>query len=225
MLKTMDIQGAEEFDRQLSTRIDAAIQRMGLIEAVVEGRLPRRELASAARRYYAEVRTFVDLKLPERMRLCPPDAIHARQFLARIYVEEHGEFVPGQDHPALWARFCGALGLAERELEAEVRAYAPRFHYLREREPSREHLVTELATMSAWESVVPRLAGLHYTALRETYGIPEEALEFFRVHRQADAGHARAAMKVLGTYADTPTLRELALQAATETLELGGYFV
>jgi len=224
MLKTFATEGGEGFARELATRIDTAIAHMGLFQAVVEGHLPRQQLENAARRYYAEVRTFVDLKLPERMRLCPPDALRARHFLAQIYVEEHGEFVPGRDHPALWARFCRALGLEERELEAEVRAYAPRFHYLREREPCRKHLVTELATMSAWESVVPQFAGLPCTSLHAAYGIPEEALEFFRVHQQADTSHAQAASEVLGIYADTPALREHALQTVEETLDLRGYF-
>ena len=219
-----EAKGRGEFQRVVTDRIDTAVQRMGLFQAVLEGRLSHPQLRAAARRYFAEVRTFVDLKLPERMRLCPGSALGARRFLARIYAEEHGDFEPGRDHPALWARFCHALDIGERELEEEVRAYAPRFHYLREREPCREHMLTELATMAAWESVAPHFAQLTLTALRESYGIAEEALEFFRVHREADAAHSRAALKVLALYADTEAQREHALRVIEETLDLDGYF-
>ena len=214
----------EDFERSVIARIDTSVQRMGLFRAVLEGRLSRQQLRTAARRYYAEIRTFVDLKLPERLRLCPAGALPARRFLVRIYAEEHGDFEPGRDHPALWARFCHALGIGEQELEEETRAYAPRFHYLREREPCREHMLTELATMAAWESVAPHFAQLPLTALREGYGIAEEALEFFRVHREADAAHSRAALKVLALYADTEAQREHALRVIEETLDLDGYF-
>ena len=214
----------EDFENLVNERIDTAVGQMGLFQDVVRGRLSRPQLRTAARRYYAEVRTFVDLKLPERLRLCPSDALRARRFLAEIYTEEHGNFEPGRDHPALWARFCHALGIGERALEDEYRSYSARFRYLREREPSRENLVTELATMAAWESVVPRLARLPIQSLREAYGIAEDALEFFRVHQQADAAHSRAALDVLSVYADSPELRKHSLGVIEETLDLEGYF-
>ncbi|MGE4649338.1 MAG: iron-containing redox enzyme family protein, partial [Myxococcota bacterium] len=169
MLKPEHRHTNEDFENLANERIDTAVRKMGLFQDVVKGRLSRPQLRSAAQRYYAEVRTFVDLKLPERLRLCPSDALRARRFLAEIYAEEHGNFEPGRDHPALWARFCHALGIGERELEDEYRSYSARFRYLREREPSRENLVTELATMAAWESVVPRLARLPIQSLREAY--------------------------------------------------------
>lgn len=224
MLSPAGTRSREDFERSVIARIDTSVQRMGLFRAVLEGRLSRQQLRTAARRYYAEIRTFVDLKLPERMRLCPGSALRARAFLARIYAEEHGDFEPGRDHPALWARFCHALDIGERELEEETRAYAPRFHYLREREPCRKHLVTELATMTAWESVVPRFSRLPLSSLRERYGIAEEALEFFRVHQQADAAHSRAALEILTRYANTPALREHSLRVIEETLDLESYF-
>ena len=214
----------EDFENLVNERIDSAVRQMGLFQAVAKGQLSRPQLRTAAQRYYAEVRTFVDLKLPERLRLCPSDALRARRFLAEIYAEEHGNFEPGRDHPALWARFCHALGIGERELEDEYRSYSARFRYLREREPSYKNLVTELATMAAWESVVPRLTRLPIQSLRETYGIAEDALEFFRVHQQADVTHSRAALDVLSVYADSPELREHALGVIEETLDLEGYF-
>ena len=224
MLRSELLRAGEDFEKRVSERIDNAVKQMGLFQDVIEGRLSRLQLRTAAQRYYAEVRTFVDLKLPERLRLCPADALRARRFLAEIYAEEHGDFEPGRDHPALWARFCHALGIGERELEEEYRIYSARFRYLREREPSRENLVTELATMAAWESVVPRFERLPIESLRNRYGIAEEALEFFRVHQQADASHSRAALDVLSVYADTPELRDHALGVIEQTLDLEGYF-
>lgn len=213
-----------EFSDRVAITIESGLKRMDLFWDVIEGRASRDALKSAATRYYAEVKTFIDLKLPERMRLCPSDALFARRFLCRIYADEHGDFEEGRDHPSLWAKFCRALGIEQHELDREYQEYARRFRYMRDLEPSRENMVTELATMAAWESVVPRLAELPFKALRDRYAIPEDALEFFSMHQQVDEVHATVALSVLVEAATTPALQDRAIKAIEGTLDLESYF-
>src|SRR5262245_47826725 len=52
-------------------------------------------------RMYAETRLFIDVRLPERLRLCPASARSARRYLWENYGDEAGSFVPGRDHVAL----------------------------------------------------------------------------------------------------------------------------
>ena len=215
---------ASSFAEDLRRALARGFARMDVVHALAAGRLARETLARYAARYYAELRTFIDLKLPERLRLCPYGATEAKRFFARAYVEEQGLFRPGEDHASLFRRLCDALAIAAAVLEDEVRRYARRFDYLRALEPSPEAMVRELAIAYAWESAAPVLGQSLASALRRHYAVPASALVFFELHHAVDREHSAEAERVLLAYADTPELRRLALAAIAETLDLERYF-
>jgi pyrroloquinoline quinone (PQQ) biosynthesis protein C len=212
------------FADALQDAVERGFAAMGVVHALVAGALSRDTLVGYAARYYAELRTFIDVKLPERLRLCPYGATRAKEFFARAYVEEQGHFRPGEDHASLFRRLCDALEISPGALEDETRRYARRFRYLRELEPSAPAMVRELAIAYAWESAAPALGQTLARALGHHYGVPAAALEFFELHRAVDREHSAEALRVLRAYADRPELQQLALGAIAETLDLRNYF-
>jgi hypothetical protein len=212
----------------LAARLAGAVARgfagMDLVHALTAGTLGRAHLARLAARYYAELRTFLDVKLPERLRLCPYEARDAKAFFARAYVEEQGHFRRGEDHASLFRRLCDALAVPADALEREVRDYARRFRHLRDLEPSPEAMVRELAVAYAWESAAPALGDAVADALCRHYALPADAVRFFALHVAVDREHSAEARDVLLAHATTPALAAIALAAVAETLDLRRYF-
>lgn len=215
----------EEFPIKIKQVIEERVKEMDLFWKVIEGAIPPDRLKILVTRYYAEIKTFIDLKLPERMRLCPSNAHHVRKLFNQIYKEEHGDFEEGQDHPTLLRKLCLALGVTDEELETEYQLYVTRFNYMRELETSWENMITELAIMVAWESVTPKFGKLPFQALRKHYSIPEEALDFFKLHEECDACHSSDVMDILVKSANTQALQKHALATIEKTLDLNQYFV
>jgi pyrroloquinoline quinone (PQQ) biosynthesis protein C len=172
-------------------------------------------------RHYAEVRTFIDLKLPERLRICPHDAYVAKKFFWHIYEEEQGDFVEGQNHAQMFAKFARAIGITDRDLEAEYLAYRVNFEYMREAEQSLENVVAELAISYAWESAINRIATTLTASLgdvRERFSLSDEDIEYFTAHITLDQDHARLALQTLEHYLTSPILEDIARAAIRDSL-------
>ncbi len=208
----------------LRNAVMRGLAEMPVVTAILDGTLAPGTVRRYAARYYAELRTFIDVKIPERLRLCPHDAVRAKEFFARTYVEEQGRFRAGEDHASVFRRVCHALDLTTDVLEEETGRYAVRFRYLRELEPSRGAMVRELAIAYAWESAAPMLGLAIASALERHYAVPPDALRFFSLHEAADRAHSAEALEVLLAYADRPELVAVALAAIDETLDLERYF-
>lgn len=215
---------AADVETTLREAVRRGLAAMPIVPAILDGTLGRGALRRCAARYYAELRTFIDVKLPERLRLCPHDAVRAKEFFARAYAEEQGQFRAGEDHASVFARVCHAFGLTPDALEGEVERYATRFRHLRDLEPSRHAMVRELAIAYAWESAAPVIGLAIAGALERHYAVPKEALGFFALHDVADRLHSAEALRVLLAYADSPELVAVALAAIDETLDLARYF-
>jgi len=177
--------------------------------------------ANLAKRHYAEVRTFTDLKLPCRMRICPHDAHLAKKFFWEIYQEEQGGFEPGKNHAEVFRAFCLDVGLTEEILEDEYQGYWPNYAYLLTEPPSMTALVRELAVSYAWESaiarVAPQLQKLLDSVLQEL-GREDVDVRYFDEHVVLDVHHAEMAADVLVAYAVTEDLRDVAKASIRDTL-------
>ncbi|MGX1884889.1 iron-containing redox enzyme family protein [Streptomyces sp. NPDC055287] len=183
------------------------IRTVPALKAVSKGEVDAEDLKGLARRFYAEIRTFLDLKLPARMRLCPHDAYAAKKYFWQIYEEEQGGFKPGRNHAQWFKTFCTSIGLTDAELEAEYEAYWPRYSYLLTEKPSRDAVVRELAVSYAWEAVIG-IVGEEVLATLKQLGYDDTQLSYFSGHLEVDEGHSALALSILQAYVtDAPTMR------------------
>jgi len=198
--------------------VDECLAHAPIFGELLRGSLPNSALREVSIRYYAEVRTFIDLKLPSRIRLCPHEASHAKQFFAHLYVEEQGDFATGKNHAQLFASFCATLGVTQQELDAEYERYWPRYSYLLTESPSPQGMIRELSISCAWESVIVRIGDTLMRSLSDNYGFSDEQLDYFRLHVQVDQSHAAEAQRVLRHYVTDEQLMALAKKAVYDDL-------
>jgi len=188
-----------------------------------DGGVSREELRVWAKEFYP--RDFACL-LSALHSNCPH--LDARTEIAENIYEEHGRFGPGKDHPALWRKFAAALGVGEAEIEAYEWRPAARAFYARLREICRERPFVEgLAAVGIGiEAGVPALFSAMLPVLRQQFGLPEDALEFFRIHVQADEDHGRRAIELIRKYATTDEqqagVRRMLREVVELTTGLGG---
>lgn len=74
------------------------------------------------------------------------------------------------------------------------------------------------------ESQSPLLYGSLLPALREKYGFPEDAIEHFWLHVDADEEHGGRAFDLLERYCTTPELREMAIHYARESARMRWFY-
>jgi len=210
------------FVKEIKDHTEECYKQIDVINAILAGELNMQEMRKIAKRHYAEIRTFLDVKIPERMRLCPSHAHAAKQYFWYLYREEHGFFKPGEDHADLFKPLCYSLGLSDQELEEEFNSYWPHYKYLFELTPSIEVLVQELAISAAWESFSPVVAPMIISAL-EKYGITD-GFEYFTLHYEVDKRHGDQAYKTLNEYVTSADLQKIAMEAISKSLVEDNYF-
>ena len=209
------------FVAEIKEYAEECYRKIEAVNALLAGELSVEQLKKMAKRHYAEIRTFLDVKIPERMRLCPPHAYSAKQYFWYLYREEHGFFKPGENHAELFKPVCYALGLSDKDLEEEYEAYWPQYKYLFDLTPSLEVLVKELAISAAWESFSP-IMGPELMAALKKYSIPDE-LGYFSLHFEVDQRHGEQAYKTLNEYVTRPDLQAIAMDAITKDLVENNY--
>ncbi|GAB6987908.1 iron-containing redox enzyme family protein [Nocardioides pyridinolyticus] len=207
---------------ELDVYIDELVQTEApIIRDIANGTVDLRDLPFIARRHYAEVRTFIDVKLPSRLRICPFEDYRAKAYFSALYVEEQGEFQPGRNHAHLFATFCQAIGLTEQELVAEFEGYWPNYSYLLMAPPSESLVLNELAISYSWESMIRRIAEPLQQVLAKIAGersISDNDLEYFPGHIELDEEHEQMAREALANYATTDERRAFIIEATRRTL-------
>jgi pyrroloquinoline quinone (PQQ) biosynthesis protein C len=186
------------------------------VQKLLDGTLKREELFRVVVNQYAEIRTFVDFLLPERMRLCPHDAYSARKYFWYLYQEEQGDFVPGKNHAEIFIPVADQLKVPREALQKAYERHLPRYFYMMDIQPSRKALVRELAISYAWESFLAILGGQVNEAVQKHYGLTD--ISYFTEHSDVDPGHCEQSLAILSEYADTPELHQLSFAAIRETL-------
>jgi pyrroloquinoline quinone (PQQ) biosynthesis protein C len=209
---------SDEIWRQFEDYVAECIGKAPVLGQFLQGKLRQEDLKAIALRFYAEVRTFVDLKLPCRMRLCPHDAVIGKKYFWEIYKEEQGDFMPGKNHAEWFKSFCAVLELSGEDLEREYKAYVPRYSYLLTEEPSYEAMIRELAISYAWETTIlvagPRVIQVLIDKLR----LHESQLDYFTGHLVVDEGHSELALNALKAYVTTSATMETARRAVHNDL-------
>lgn len=195
------------------------IGKLPIIEAICSGRMSRDQVRAIAVRQYAETRVALQVKLPERLRICPISAEVARSYWCQQLADESGGFERGHDHATLFAPICIALGATQEECDSAYQAHLPRVSYLCESPVSMELTLCEATSVFVEESVLSRDANRIGNALREFYDVPEETLLYFRLHAEVDIAHSAAALEMLNSCAKTQAQKELVLTTAEAALK------
>jgi pyrroloquinoline-quinone synthase len=178
-------------------RIDERIAAQHLLRhpfylAWTAGTLPRESLLAYARQYFA-----FESNLPRYL-----TALHARSenprvraaLLANAWDEERGE----NNHAELWLRFAEALGVSRSEVENATRSDATRSLVDTYWAAASEAPVEAgVAALYAYESQLPAVSESKMAGLERHYGVANEAVAFFDVHRAIDLHHAAAEGEIL----------------------------
>lgn len=178
------------------------------------GELTQDALADYAAQYYQHVAAFP--RYLSALHSHTADADTRRDLLQNLCDEEAGE----PNHPELWLRFAEGVGVSRADVLAtqaapETAALVQTFDAI-----CRTGTVAEgLAALYAYESQIPAVAETKIDGLVQFYGITSnDALVYFRVHKDADIEHAAAERRLLETHltdaaGDAPAAASRALDA------------
>jgi pyrroloquinoline-quinone synthase len=183
-------------------------------QAWTTGTLSRSALRDYAAQYYRHVEAF-----PRYL-----SAIHSRcedlptrqTILENLIEEERGP----RNHPELWMRFAEGVGVSRGEVR-ETRPNAATCHLIATytRFSQTEAPALGLAALYVYESQMPAVAEAKLEGLRRFYGITDpDATAFFRVHREADAEHARTGAGLIEARTGARAEHDAVIAAADQAL-------
>jgi pyrroloquinoline-quinone synthase len=172
------------------------------------GTLSVERLRNYAIQYYRHVAAFPRYLSALHSRC---DDLETRQVLLENLIEEERG---AENHPELWLRFAGALGVTrEAVLSAEALPAAEALVATFDRLSRELPLAAGLSALYVYESQVAEVAGVKIDGLKRFYGFAADAdsaggaadtnrakaegLRFFEVHREADPDHARAIAELI----------------------------
>ena len=175
----------------LIQRIDTMVEEQSLLKHKFyvmwnEGKLSKRSLSGYSKEYYQLVKAVPDL-VGQVMENSPSEI---KNFLALNKDEE-------SEHIKPWVKFAGALGV----LQNDLRNYSG----LEETKQAISNLSCLMnsfeggaAAMYALELEIPKIALSKIDGLRKFYGLSDDdAIEYFRLHAEADIRHAAIWRKIL----------------------------
>ncbi|HET6457920.1 MAG TPA: iron-containing redox enzyme family protein [Nitrosopumilaceae archaeon] len=174
----------------LVTKIDQLIEKQSLLKHQFyvmwnEGTLTLESLSGYSKEYFQLVKA-----VPEFVNMVKAHASHNKDTLATNQNEESEHIVP-------WMKFAGSLGVSHRELEEYVG-----LEKTRQAVSNLSKLMITFeggaAAMYALEQEVPKISLSKIDGLRKFYNIStDDAIEYFRLHAEADIRHAALWRKIL----------------------------
>jgi pyrroloquinoline quinone (PQQ) biosynthesis protein C len=174
-----------------------------------QGTLAVRRLQGFALQHY-----ITNIALNKGFALCMVKYAHD----ADLYKHFAYQYNEEQYHPDLAKKFGLALGLAEEDFQNTTFIFECLSHT---GAALRGMLTGSPAENRTWalvnESMVCRYSEEFATYLPKNYKLPDDALEFFKVHWIADQDHTQRAVKVIRDFANSPQeqkrVREIAKHA------------
>jgi pyrroloquinoline quinone (PQQ) biosynthesis protein C len=171
-----------------------------------KGVLSKRRLEGFALQHY-----LTNIALNKGFALCMVKYAHD----ADLYKHFAYQYNEEQYHPDLVKKFGLALGLKEEDFQNATFIFECLSHT---GAALRGMLTGSPAENRTWalvnESMVCRYSEEFYTYLKKNYELPEDALEFFKVHWIADQDHTRRAIEVIERYADSARQQHVVRQIA-----------
>ena len=161
-----------------------------------QGKLSDRRLKGFALQHY-----ITNMTLNKGFALCMVKYAHDPDLYKHFAYQYNEE----QYHPDLVKRFGLALGLTEEDFGEAIFIFECLSHT---GAAIRGMLAGSPAENRTWalvnESMVCRYSEEFATYLPKNYKLPDDALEFFRVHWVADQDHTQRAAQVITRFANTP---------------------
>jgi pyrroloquinoline-quinone synthase len=174
----------------LGTRIDELIEKQSLLKHQFyvmwnEGTLTLKSLSGYSKEYFQLVKA-----VPAFVNMVMEHAYHDKDTIAANQKEEFEHITP-------WMKFAGSLGVSQRELEEYVG-----LEKTRQAVSNLSKLMTTFeggaAAMYALELEIPKISLSKIDGLRKFYNITtDDAIEYFRLHTEADIRHAALWRKIL----------------------------
>jgi len=155
----------------------------------------------------------------ERLLLSAPDT-DAKQWLAKVLVDEYGEGSDGKDHAVLYSEYLSAAGANDEEkTETPLHEHVTRFveEHLRmcEQEP---FLVGLGAVGPGHEWAIPKMFPYIVKGLRKA-GFKEVEIQYFTLHMLQDEDHGAWLEEALTAYAEGREAQEQIYRGAMLSLE------
>lgn len=203
----------------LTSSIDAMLERRSMLkhpfyQAWDRGGLTRDALRAYACQYFHFVREFP--RMISAVHANTPVMSVRQELLLNLMEEENGP----ENHPALWMRFARAVGASPNEISDTIPLPTTRMLVETMMNLCRNGSFQEgTASLHAYESQIPAVAGVKIRGLRQFYGITDaEELKFFTVHEEADVLHSRTERQIIDEH--TPVeLEDSVLRASERTAE------
>lgn len=176
--------------------------------ALEAGDVPRPIVQSWAQQFYPWLAS-VPIAMAERFANCPidPENDPYRRLILDQLVEEAGDPKgTTAGHPELWLRFCEGLGVPRAEVLGgptlpSTMVAIDDFLYTNRVQPFYISAAgsSEPPNVELCERLLP--------AFRKSYGVPEEHLEYYRLHVTADVEHSEWIGRIVARFARTPEIR------------------
>lgn len=177
--------------------------------ALAAGRVPRPVVHRWAQQFYPWLAS-VPIAMAERFANCPmdPENDPYRRLILDQLVEEAGDpkgKEPG--HPELWLRFCEGLGLDRPSVLGAEQLPGTMVAIDDFLFTNRAHTFFVSAAGSSEPPNVELCARL-LPAFRTHYRVPEEKLEYYRLHVTADVEHSEWIGRIVARFARTSAVRK-----------------
>ena len=205
-------------DKEFLDKLDAIINERHMLQHPFyqmwnHGTLTKDMLREYAQEYYHQVYHFPTY-VSATHAACADDMEARQMLLENLMEEEHG----ASNHPALWRRFGGSLGLTEEQMQN--REYLPHTKEsvrILKTLSRNENPAVGLAALYSYESQIPEVSTTKIEGLKKNYNMDsEDALVFFEVHEHADEIHRQVTRDALVRICRTEEQQILALDAARE---------
>ena len=174
----------------LITRIDQLIEKQSLLKHQFyvmwnEGTLTLESLSGYSKEYFQLVKA-----IPTFVNMIMNNASHGKDTIATNQKEE-------SEHIAPWMKFADSLGVSTKGLKEYVG-----LEKTRQAISNLSKLMTTfengVAAMYALEQEIPKISLSKIDGLRKFYNITtDDAIEYFRLHAEADIRHAALWRKIL----------------------------
>jgi pyrroloquinoline-quinone synthase len=206
----------KEFDRILEEK---SILKHPFYQKWNEGKLSMGELQEYAKQYYHFVKHFPMFVSSVHSNCMDTET---RQMLVENIADEDGYKTGVSDHPTLWMNFANSLGVTSDEAENvkvvdEVKKSIKGFYELCRSEDYK----VGLAALFGYEKQIPEVSQVKIDGLKKFYNIDsDKALEFFRVHHEADIYHSKSELDAIISSCKTDEDQKKVLDAAEKSAGL-----